>query len=643
MEPVERQSASARPPNEPASLASRSRRRWVKLLGGLARAQHRGDSTGSSSSDTREHESVTPQSAHRGQQPADSFNATPQADSAAVGPAFHKSILDGASEASDEECDEHAMTRSSSPLNDDLPDVMEEREALSQASPDKTHANDTVPAAVHHEKTSRLEGILRSSEQELERLRAQNASLRNTAETLKGRVETLKERADRANSNAQISRDKRDLILARNKEMKERLATMRETSAERRQKLVDSLFVARERLSQKNALWDGARKYFALFRQGLLYDEIEKTDVDLSADTYLCLLPSTVPAALTLSRKYGGRVICDCVENVEVHRHSLAPNLHPPALEMVNLGAYGALTAVDGLMTVSAAVAETLDRFGPPVRLQPNYRWYEEPAAAGRLRERCGIDPDSTVLVTTGNIVNGFEQVIDAVAQLPNDVHLAAFVKLSPPAYGEKIRAYISERGLSDRIHLQGFVPYDELAGLLSDADLGLITLDPGNPNHSVSLPNRVFDFTTAGLPFVAPPLKEISAFINTHGCGVTISDVSAAAWAEGISRALSRTDELRSAMADARKLATWDSLEDGLVEFLGNPESVTLLGFRDLTRYQRFLRVTDSLTKRGIHVKAAFFSEDPLPLKNAAAEFYHFTDRYGTGPGLVRVPTEDH
>jgi len=267
------------------------------------------------------------------------------------------------------------MTRSSSPLNDDLPDVMEEREALSQASPDKTHANDTVPAAVHHEKTSRLEGILRSSEQELERLRAQNASLRNTTETLKGRVETLKERADRANSNAQISRDKRDLILARNKEMKERLATMRETSAERRQKLVDSLFVTRERLSQKNALWDGARKYFALFRQGLLYDEIEKTDVDLSADTYLCLLPSTVPAALTLSRKYGGRVICDCVENVEVHRHSLAPNLHPPALEMVNLGAYGALTAVDGLMTVSAAVAETLDRFGPPVRLQPNYRW----------------------------------------------------------------------------------------------------------------------------------------------------------------------------------------------------------------------------------------------------------------------------
>src|SRR5699024_1707327 len=98
MEPVERQSASARTPNEPASLASRSRRRWVKLLGGLARAQHRGDSTGSSSSDTREYESVTPQSAHRGQQPADSFNATPQADSAAVGPAFHKSILDGASE-----------------------------------------------------------------------------------------------------------------------------------------------------------------------------------------------------------------------------------------------------------------------------------------------------------------------------------------------------------------------------------------------------------------------------------------------------------------------------------------------------------------------------------------------------------------
>lgn len=472
-------------------------------------------------------------------------------------------------------------------------------------------------------------------------LREEKLILRDRLDTLKSRIETLTKRLQQAEERAQDARSRRDLLVTRNQEIKNQLIATRELAGERRDKLLHSLSVTRDKLISTSALWDAARKYFALFRQGLLYDEIEKSDFDLRADTYLCLLPSTVPAAMALSRKYGGRVICDCVENVEVHRHSLAPNLHPPALEMVNLSAYGALTAVDGIMTVSSAVARTLTRFGPPVRLQPNYRKFEEPSPAGNLRARVGIGPDTTVLITTGNVVKGFETVLDAIALLPEHVHLVALVKLSPLSYDAQVRDYIAARGLSHRVHLLGFVPYDELASLLADADVGLITLDPDNPNHSVSLPNRVFDFTTAGLPFVVPPLAEIAAFVEEHGCGATIADVSAEAWVDAIDRVLMELPAFRQAMQEARNKVTWESLDDGLIEFLGSPQTVTLLGFRDLSKYQRFLRVTDSLTQRGIRVKAAFFSENPSPLKNAEAEFYHFTDRYGRGPGLMRVPNE--
>lgn len=476
---------------------------------------------------------------------------------------------------------------------------------------------------------------------ELQIAKAEIAGLGVKLEKSDERVAILKERLATANAALKSAKEQRLALVERNKATVEKMNAARTVAAERRDKLVDSLSRTRESLVQKAALWNAAKRYFALFRQGLLYDEIEKSDADLSADTYLCLLPSTVPAAMALSRKYGGRVVCDCVENVEVNRQSLAPNLHPPALEMVNFGAYGALTAVDGIMTVSNAVASTLKRFGPPVRVQPNYRRYEVPDGSTSIRDYLQLDDEATVLVTTGNVINGFERVIDAVSMLPEHIHLAAFVKVSPPSYAKSILEYIENAGVSHRIHLNGFVPYQELAGLLADADAGLITLDPENPNHSVSLPNRVFDFTTAALPFVVPPIPEIAAYVEKHGCGVVLEGVSADAWVEGIKTVLSGLPTFRENIVEARRNVTWESMDDDLFSFLGSPGTVTMLGFRDLSRYQRFLRVADSLTSKGTRVKAAFFSENPMPVKNKDVEFYHFANRYGIGPALSKVPYE--
>lgn len=472
-------------------------------------------------------------------------------------------------------------------------------------------------------------------------VQAQNTLLQDEISTLKQSESSESQGVRSLEKQLLVAQDKASSALRRSQESQEKLIETRQRLTESRNKVVDSLKLTRERLVTTSALWAEARKYFALFRQGLLADEITKSDVNLAADTYLCLLPSTVPAALDLQRKYGGRIICDCVENVEVEKHSLAPKMHLPALDMVNLGAYGSLSTVDGMMTVSHAVARTLERFGPPVRVQPNYRRFEQPTAVGGLRERFGLSPDATVLITSGNIVKGFEAVIDAIGLLPENVHLVAFAKFSPPEYDAKVKGYLAESGLDDRIHLNGFIPYDELASVLTDADMGIITLDPDNPNHAVSLPNRVFDFTTATLPFVVPQLPEIASFVERHACGVAIDHVTPAAWAAGITKIMDDLPTYRNAMVQARKSATWESLDDGLIEFLGKPSSVTLLGFRDLSRYQRFLRITDSLTSRGISVNAAFFSEDPAPIKNTEARFYHFADRYGRGPGLIEVPHE--
>lgn len=477
-------------------------------------------------------------------------------------------------------------------------------------------------------------------------LEALNLELTNELTQKRGALKEIEEERDAAQKQLEVSKravaSAQQLVEAANqkaRDAQDKLRSSRESYEESKETLRSSLARTRDKLKATSELWGNAGRYYSLFWQGLLADEISKSDIDLGADTYLSLLPSTVPAAMALRREYGGRIICDCVENVEVERQSLAPKLHPTTLDMVNLTAYGALSIVDGLMTVSHAVGETLSRFGPPVRVQPNYRRYEEPTPAGKLREKFKIPQSARVLVATGGIVGGFGAIVKAMARVPHDVHLVAFAKFSPSEYDSQIRELIASKGLESRIHLNGFVPYETLSPLLADADAGLIVLDPLNPNHSVSLPNRVFDFTSAALPFVSPDIAEIREYIERFECGVVIDDVSPESWASAIVTLLDKHEKYRKAILRARPEVTWESSEDELIDFLGNPRTVTLLGFRDLSRYQRFLRIADTLTARGIEVKAAFFSTDPRPIENADVNFYHFSDRYGRGPGLRPVP----
>ena len=50
---------------------------------------------------------------------------------------------------------------------------------------------------------------------------------------------------------------------------------------------------------------------------------------------------------------------------------------------------------------------------------------------------------------------------------------------------------------------------------------------------------------------------------------------------------------------------------EDALYEFLERPKSVTFLSWRDLSKYQRFIRMAKSLQKRGCQVRFFFVTAD--------------------------------
>jgi glycosyltransferase involved in cell wall biosynthesis len=68
---------------------------------------------------------------------------------------------------------------------------------------------------------------------------------------------------------------------------------------------------------------------------------------------------------------------------------------------------------------------------------------------------------------------------------------------------------------------------------LLADADVGLALIQPSCLSYELTLPNKLFEYTAAGVPVLGTRLPMIDDFISRHGVGMTaapgdVGDVAA-------------------------------------------------------------------------------------------------------------------
>ncbi len=140
------------------------------------------------------------------------------------------------------------------------------------------------------------------------------------------------------------------------------------------------------------------------------------------------------------------------------------------------------------------------------------------------VRAACGLGPDVPLLVYSGGVsaVRGVDTAVQGLALLPG-VHLA--VVCVPGPYGpvvEGLRETARELGCEDRLHLLEPVPPGRIVDHLRTADVGLIVMHGGWPNHEHAMPNKFFEYLRAGVPLVVSDLRCLGREVRTGGLGAT-------------------------------------------------------------------------------------------------------------------------
>ncbi|MDA9224694.1 glycosyltransferase family 4 protein, partial [Tateyamaria sp.] len=364
----------------------------------------------------------------------------------------------------------------------------------------------------------------------------------------------------------------------------------------------------RNKISAKNM----AINHYLKFAQN-----VDMRASDCKADIIVGHGVQSLPACARLHEVNGGKYICDVIETPSFGARASVNKWDPTVLKMVDYAMVGYLSDADALITVGWTLGATLKKYHDDIRVIPNYRKYEKFVTKQTIREEFKIKQTDRLLICISTIASGFEDLLHAMKLLGDTIHLVVIGTLVPASYQSHIVKLIDDLELGAQVHIREPVPYPELLETISIGDLGIIVRDKTITNNYVSLPNRVFDYISAGLPIIAPDIPDIARIIHQYDCGITIEGTSPDDWVQGIRDGLKDQEIYHKNALGAAKICSWQSLEESQLHVaFDNTKSVAFVGFNNISKNNRTMRMATSLVQMGVSVKviAPMDDTDTLP-----------------------------
>lgn len=180
---------------------------------------------------------------------------------------------------------------------------------------------------------------------------------------------------------------------------------------------------------------------------------------------------------------------------------------------------------------------------------------------AGALRRHFGLGAATRIVLYQGWISEGrgIERLVEAAALLAEGIVL---VIVGYGDFAAVLHQRVAELGLEGRVLFYGPATPDELHTLTCDADLGVIPYHGLDENNYFCSPNKLFEFTVAGLPFVCNDLPFLRDITTRHGCGIATDLTTPEAIARAINGVFAAPETLptlRAGALAAREELNWE------------------------------------------------------------------------------------
>jgi glycosyltransferase involved in cell wall biosynthesis len=145
-----------------------------------------------------------------------------------------------------------------------------------------------------------------------------------------------------------------------------------------------------------------------------------------------------------------------------------------------------------------------------------------------RFRERFGIPQSDFVALYQGAFTynRGLETALAAMEGLEAEgIHLVLM------GYGPLQHLVDEAAARLPHVHVHPAVAYEEVLAHTQSADVGLVSVRPTCLSYLYCLPNKLFEYTLAGVPVLSNDLPDCAAFIHSYQIGEVVPHDTPEGW----------------------------------------------------------------------------------------------------------------
>jgi glycosyltransferase involved in cell wall biosynthesis len=288
------------------------------------------------------------------------------------------------------------------------------------------------------------------------------------------------------------------------------------------------------------------------------------------SDIYHFHDPELLPIGVLLKIFTRAKVIYDVHEDVPeqiLTKHWIPHLLRRPLAIVFNIFEKRLAKALDAVVVATEGIAEKFAHLKPiVVHNYPDLRMLPDPSTErGKGKEK--------VIVYIGGIskVRGAAEMVRALEHLNPilDVRLDLIGRFEPPELEQKLQVLPGYQ----RVRFLGWLPWEVALERAQAAFAGLVLFHPG-PNHTNSLPNKLFEYMAAGIPVVASNFPLWKEIVERNRCGITVDPLDPKAIAQAIEYLLTHLEEARQMGENGRcavaEKYNWEQEKEKLFNLYG-------------------------------------------------------------------------